>query len=193
MAVVTERSSPSIREPRNNGRRREALYLFVSPDGHNFKKWQEKEANQHGRKGMKREKIVIDLPPGELKTTAESVWGKRVGDDRYELENVPVWAYGLAYGDVVEANTGEDGRKHFRKLLSKGGLLTVRAAGPEADQDTFNKLYEELKRHAVAYERFSPSYAAFAMDPGAFAKVERTIDDAERSGAIHVEIANDEP
>jgi hypothetical protein len=140
---------------------------------------------------MKREKIIVDCPPGEP-TTAELLWGKSVGDGRYEIENVPVWAYGLAYGDVVEADTREDGRKHFKKLINKGGLLTVRAAGPRADKEAFNALCEMLQRHAVATERYSPSYAAFAMEPAAFAEVETAIAEAERSAGIHVEIANDE-
>ena len=138
-----------------------------------------------------REKIVVDLPPGEP-TAAELVWGKLVGDNRYEIENVPIWVYGLAYGDVVEADTREDGRKHFKKVLNKGGLLTVRAAGPNADKEVFDGLCEMLQRHAVATERFSPSYVAFAMEPTAFAQVESAIAQAERSGRIYIEVANDE-
>jgi uncharacterized protein DUF4265 len=142
---------------------------------------------------MNREKIVVDLPPGMgTGTTAETLWGKEVGPNEYELENIPVWAYGLAFGDVVAANVADDGRRHFEKLLRKSGLLTVRAAGPDADRQTFSELCDMLQHRAVATERFSSSYVAFAMEPPDFSAVEPAIDDAERSGAIYVEIANDD-
>lgn len=120
----------------------------------------EGDTHRRERQAIVREKIIVDLPPGEP-TTAELVWGKLVGDNRYEIANVPIWVFGLAYGDVVEADTREDGRRHFKKVLDKGGLLTVRAAGPGADRDVFDRLCEKLQRHAVATERFSPQLRCF--------------------------------
>lgn len=140
---------------------------------------------------MNRDKIVIDLPPG-VASTAELLWGKSVGPDQYELENVPIWAYGLAYGDIIETRRGADGRRHFERVLKPSGLLTVRAAGPTADREKFSELIELLQRHAVATERYSASYAAFAMEPAAFAEIEPIVDDAARGDDIHVEVANDD-
>jgi hypothetical protein len=140
---------------------------------------------------MTREKVVVDLAPGEP-STAELLWARKVGDDQYELENVPIWAYGLALGDVVEAPILDDQRRHFKKLLRRSGLLTVRAAGPDSDREVLGRLYDVLKRNAVATERFSPSYAAFAMEPAVFAQLEKVVNEAERAGPIVVEIANED-
>jgi Domain of unknown function (DUF4265) len=140
---------------------------------------------------VKREQIVVDLPSGEP-ATAELLWARRLRDGAYELENVPVWAYGLAYQDVIHAETGDDGRKHFTKLVQKSGLLTVHAAGPDANKEVFESLLQELEVNAVATERYTRSYAAFAMEPQAFSKMERRIDGLERTEPIFVEIANDD-
>jgi hypothetical protein len=134
---------------------------------------------------------VVDLPPGSP-ASAELLWGKEVAPGQYEIENVPIWAYGIAYGDVVSTIAGDDDRIHFSKVLRKGGLLTVRAAGPSADREVFSQLCETMQHRAVATGRYSPSYCAFAMDPQTFRELESRIDDMALAGNIEVEIANDE-
>lgn len=137
------------------------------------------------------EKIVIDLPPGQ-EASAETIWGIAIGEDRYQLDNVPVWAYGLAYRDVVRTALGQDGRRHYKKVTQKSGLLTIRAAGPDADQAVFRQLCEMLEKNAVASERFSTTYCAFAMEPQRFAALGPEVERAEDTRTIFVEVANDD-
>jgi hypothetical protein len=136
--------------------------------------------------------MVIDPEAGQTERT-EVVWIESVGPGRYRLMNVPVWAYGLAFEDIVEAKEGDDDRKHFVRVLEPSGLLTVRSAGPHADESQFRKLCEILQSRAVATEQFSPNYYAFAMEPEAFPDLEPIIDEAEASGTIFVEVANEAP
>jgi hypothetical protein len=56
----------------------------------------------------------------------------------------------------------------------------------------FDRLRDTLKQHAIATERYTSKYAAFAMEPEGFSSVLTAVDKAEQSGAIFVEVANDQ-
>lgn len=135
-------------------------------------------------------KIVIDLPT-DAHAAAELLWAKDLGHGKFELQSVPVWAYGLAFEDIIEASTADDGRLHFVRLDTPSGLLTVRAAGPHANPESFARLRALLAAASEVAERFSDTYSAFALRPEAYRSIESAIDDAERSGEITVEIANE--
>ena len=84
-------------------------------------------------------KVVVDLPVGD-QATAEVLWGFALGAHRYQLRSVPIWAYGLAFEDVVEGKIEADTRVHFTKVRQRSGLLTVRIAGPDAPQGVLAEL-----------------------------------------------------
>jgi hypothetical protein len=106
--------------------------------------------------------------------------------------NVPVWAYGIAFEDVVEGRPGDDGRVEFVRVVEKSGLLTIRAAGPDADPSRFSEVVTVLSKPALATERYSPSYCAFAMKPKDFERIEGTVKRLEDADSnIFVEIANE--
>ena len=136
------------------------------------------------------QKLVVDLPAGS-QASAELLWGEPTGPAQYQLKSVPVWSYGLGYEDVVEATLRDDGRLHVNRVVKPSGFLTVRAAGPEADKAVLGRLFDALQKAAVAVELLSPSYGAFAMEADAFSAIEPLIDEAERTGKIFVQVAND--
>lgn len=136
-------------------------------------------------------KVVIDLPPGDL-ASAETLWCAEIAPGRYQLLNVPLWAYGLAYEDVIEAEMAEDQRLHYVRLAQRSGLLTVRVAGPDADPASYERLISVLQRRASATERYDSTYCAFAMSQESLGGCEEEIDAAEREGMIQVEIANED-
>ena len=142
-----------------------------------------------GNRGL--EKIVVDLPK-DAPATAELLWAAIVGENRFRLENVPIWAYGLAFEDVVEGRTDADGRTHYTQVLQRSGLLTVRIAGPDAPAPFFRRIVEKVAEHSVATEHYSSTYSAFAMTRQKFDEIATTIDEAEETGLIFVEIANGE-
>lgn len=47
-----------------------------------------------------------------------------VGDGMYRLDGVPVLAESAAFGDVIEAETREDGRLRFVRVAEPGGWRT---------------------------------------------------------------------
>jgi hypothetical protein len=54
----------------------------------------------------------------------ESVWAEKVGNN-YRIVNIPFFAYNLAYGDIVAANTETDGNLWFDELITASGHSTI--------------------------------------------------------------------
>ena len=47
-------------------------------------------------------KVHIDLP-NHWGTNGEALWARSLGGDRYQIDNVPFFAYDLNFRDIVEA------------------------------------------------------------------------------------------
>jgi hypothetical protein len=137
------------------------------------------------------EKLVVDLPEND-QATAELLWGLSLGEGVFKLQNVPIWAYGLAFDDIVEAVLRNDGRFHYTRIRHRSGLLTVRIAGPDAPQSEFEELANSLAARAVAAERFSDVYVAFAIAADDYNALLSIVENAEKTGLIFAEVANDE-
>ena len=73
-------------------------------------------------------KVHIDLP-NHWGTGGESMWARALAEDRYEIRNVPFYAYGLNFLDVVLANSDDpDLKPEVRRVVQAsgpGGMLFV--------------------------------------------------------------------
>ena len=126
--------------------------------------------------------------------SAETMWVRPVSGraSYYQVLNIPLDAYGLAFEDIVECTQGEDGRKYFVRVIEPSGLLTVRLAGPEADAGRFAELADLLRTHSVSGgEKFTDRYIGYAMERTAFDAIEMQIDELCDDETLFVEIAND--
>src|SRR5262249_4817112 len=71
-------------------------------------------------------KVHVELP-NHGATGGESLWAKPLGDDLYQLDNVPFHAYGLNYGDVVRATEDSPELKpEIREVVRPSGHQTIR-------------------------------------------------------------------
>jgi hypothetical protein len=67
-----------------------------------------------------------------------------VGDRLYRLDGVPVFAVSASFGDVIEAEQGEDGRLRFIRVAKHGGWRTYNFILPA------HKIESELGQHMLA-------------------------------------------
>ena len=77
-------------------------------------------------------KVVLFGPDGEVETP----WANALGDDLYELDNTPWFAYGVSWKDVIEARPPAPGEfPEFVRVVKKSGYRTLRVMlDPPADQ-----------------------------------------------------------
>jgi hypothetical protein len=109
------------------------------------------------------DKLRVELP-NHPHVTGETLWAKHLGDDLYELRNIPFHAYGLSFRDVVVASAPAPGEAPIiRRLHRVGGHRTVRVCFTE------EALMEEripslmtLRGFGATFEGASQSY--FAID-----------------------------
>ncbi len=111
------------------------------------------------------EKVYVDLP-GHWHFEGESLWAKPVGDDLYEIRNVPFGAYGLNYGDVVRAvSRGPDLKPEVREVVKSSGRRTLRAFFPDLVQEDQTTYLKELQGLGVEVERDDEKFVAIDIPP----------------------------
>jgi len=72
-------------------------------------------------------KVLFRVPNHDGGTDVETLWAFRLGSDKYKLDNLPYYAYGVSWEDVVLAPFDEDEQfPTFQKVVSKSGNRTVR-------------------------------------------------------------------
>jgi hypothetical protein len=113
-------------------------------------------------------KVHIDLP-NHWATGGESMWARDLGADRYRLENVPFYAYGLNFHDVVEARSAApDLKPSVLRVTERSGHRTIRvlfhAGVSEADRIAHLSALHECH---VTFERCSSRYFALDLEPDA--------------------------
>ncbi|SRR6266516_3358187 len=111
-------------------------------------------------------KIVVDLP-NHWATGGEGMWAKPLGEDLYEVQNVPFYAYGLNFGDVVRAVQPAPNKKPVvSELVRAGGHRTLRVTF--SDSLTESERLEHLcslNDLKASFEGANKRYFAIDIEP----------------------------
>lgn len=107
--------------------------------------------------------LHIELPY-HWRACGESLWGRPLGDDLYELQNVPFLAYGLNLGDIVKATPDGAGiSPEVREVMIPSGHRTVRLFFAERLRERrMFALLDHLSRLSVGFKRGTRT--CFALD-----------------------------
>ena len=97
----------------------------------------------------------------------ETMWAEPLGHDRYRLENIPFYVYGISYGDTVVAKmTG--GLLFFQNVSQNGGHSTYRIFLAQGITDNeFAKHWNALESLGCTYERATERLLAVDVPPEA--------------------------
>jgi hypothetical protein len=111
-------------------------------------------------------KVVVDLP-NHWATSGESMWAKRLGGDLYEIRNVPFYAYGLNFGDVVRAiEPAPDKKPAVLEVVRASGHRTLRVSFtkslPPAERPD---LFTSLNSLKASFEGANAIYFAIDVEP----------------------------
>ncbi|SFU55567.1 protein of unknown function [Pustulibacterium marinum] len=128
--------------------------------------------------------------PNHWATSAETLWATPLGEDLYQIENVPFYAYGLNYKDIVKANIiGKAEIPLAHELVKKGGHQTFRLSFATGIQKEFQeKILNGFKSLHVTYERANETYVALDMKPqGVFKEVFAVLNKLVENGILSFE------
>lgn len=135
------------------------------------------------------EKLHIDLP-NHWAIGGESLWATPLGDDLYRIENVPFFAYGLNFLDVVLATFDSDELKpEIRKVVTPSGRRTYRVMfDSSVEREKQVELLEILEQFEASYERADGTNVAIDIKPsGDHCAVYDHLDVYEESGYLSFE------
>lgn len=112
------------------------------------------------------EKIHIDLP-NHWAIGGESFWATPLGNDWFRLENIPFYAYGLNFHDVVRATSDSDELiPEIREVVESSGHRTFRVFfEKDIDRQDQEKILDSMKGLTVSYERANGIYFSLDMQP----------------------------
>jgi hypothetical protein len=97
----------------------------------------------------RRVKITIPLENDH----AEILWANEITSLRFEIDNIPYFAYELSLGDIVEAKSNDSGVLTFTRTLIKKGNHTIRLLFKKsADTPKAKKLLGSLVEMGCGFE-----------------------------------------
>lgn len=97
----------------------------------------------------------------------ETLWATPLGGELYRLDNIPFYAYGVSWLDVVEAPLDAGGLPTFRRVAEKSGHRTVRVRQDDTRAPEAKPLLESLSKLGCTYEGSAPSLLAVDVPPKA--------------------------
>jgi hypothetical protein len=97
----------------------------------------------------------------------ETLWAKPLGGELYQLDNVPFYAYGVSWLDVVEAPPDTRGLPTFRRVAEKSGHRTVRVRLDDTRAPEAKPHLEILGKLGCTYEGLATSLLAVNVPPEA--------------------------
>lgn len=134
-------------------------------------------------------KVHIDLP-NHWAIGGESLWAKALGDDLYQIDNVPFFAYGLNYQDIVRATADSpDLKPEVREVVTPSGHCTFRVIfDGTTERDDQASLLAFLENYGASYERADGINVAIDLEPdGDYDGLFDKLQEYENSGHLSFE------
>ena len=134
-------------------------------------------------------KLHIDLP-NHWATGGESMWAESLGQDLYRIRNVPFFAYGINFYDVVRATTDSPELKpEIREVVEPSGHRTLRLIFKRnVDREKQVALLDQLQKFKATYERADEINVAIDIEPdGSYNDVFDQLDEWENEGLLSFE------
>ncbi len=106
---------------------------------------------------------MFRVPNGEGGEDVETLWATPVGKDLFKIDNSPFYAYGVSWGDTVEAPwSDENGFPVFLRVVEKSGSKTVRVIldPPAENNNESQQVLDQVIALGCSYEGATRSYIA---------------------------------
>jgi hypothetical protein len=113
-------------------------------------------------------KVLFRVEDTDGSCYVETLWAFDLGNDEYQIDNSPFYAYSVSWRDVVHAPFQEDeGFPTFQRVVTKSGHRTVRVVlESRLEADEAHPLLEGLKTFGCTYEGAGRKYISVDVPPG---------------------------
>jgi hypothetical protein len=107
-------------------------------------------------------KIALLGPDGVV----ETVWAADLGDGKFRLDNLPFFAMGLAFGDIVSVEPSTTGFPTVKDVVERSGhsLYRIYLLSGRTQTD-FERAWAPIGRLGCSYERATDQLVAVDVPP----------------------------
>ncbi len=134
-------------------------------------------------------KVYVDLPK-HWWMKGESLWARPLGDDLYQIDNVPFCAYGLHSGDVVRAVAAQaDQKPQVLAVVRRSGHDTLRISFcDQLPREAQEPVIAQVQALGGELERANAQFLAIDIPPGVDVDAIRALlDQQEAEGVLEYE------
>jgi hypothetical protein len=134
-------------------------------------------------------KLHIDLP-NHWACGGEALWAESLGNDLYAIDNIPFFAYGLNYKDIVRARAAEPSLKpEIEAVVEPSGHRTLRIIFPESNTEAESLAFvTSLTSFGAGFENNNGTHFAIDIPPdGDYDGLCRYLMDSEHQGLLRYE------
>jgi hypothetical protein len=112
-------------------------------------------------------KLVIELGHHWTGIAGEGIWARSLGDDLYEVDNIPFYAYGINVADVVRARApSPDMKPVVERVERASGHRTVRLQfGEDVVESECLLMLRSLAQFHTSFEGSDKRYFAVDVAP----------------------------
>ena len=103
---------------------------------------------------MSVEKIIVPYYNVDNILSKELVFGRKIGLDKYVIENIPLYAPNLALGDILLVEKLGDEQLYFEDLLETSENSTIRIVFFNYDPIIVQKILKEIERYSINWVGF---------------------------------------
>lgn len=103
---------------------------------------------------MNVEKIIVPYYNMDNILSKEIVFGRKIGLDKYVIENIPLYAPNLALGDILLVEKLDDEQLYFEDLLETSENSTIRIVFFNYDPIIVQKILKEIEGYSINWVGF---------------------------------------
>ncbi|MFW1944209.1 DUF4265 domain-containing protein [Acinetobacter guillouiae] len=103
---------------------------------------------------MSVEKIIVPYYNMDNILSKEIVFGRKIGLDKYVIENIPLYAPNLALGDILLVEKLDDEQLYFEDLLETSENSTIRIVFFNYDPIIVQKILKEIEGYSINWVGF---------------------------------------
>lgn len=100
------------------------------------------------------EKIIVPYYNVDNVLSKEIVFGRKIGLDKYVIENIPLYAPNLALGDILLVEKLDDEQLYFEDLLETSENSTIRIVFFNYDPIIVQKILKEIEGYSINWVGF---------------------------------------
>jgi len=100
------------------------------------------------------EKIIVPYYNVDNILSKEIVFGRKIGLDKYVIENIPLYAPNLALGDILLVEKLDDEQLYFEDLLETSENSTIRIIFFNYDPIIVQKILKEIEGYSINWVGF---------------------------------------